>query len=177
MTAWEFDDDGEQPFLTKSEYVARRLREMIISGELAPDTKVRQQHLAEAFNVSPTPVREAIRQLEAEGYVQSVPHMSPRVANFDWRNLDEVYELRGLLEGMLASEAARHMTPATLDRLRELNADFKDAVERGDSVQARRMNYRFHHLVWETARQPVTLGLVESLWAKFPQVLSRALDQ
>lgn len=169
--------NGSDPFVTKSEYVARRLREMVISGEMPPGTKVGQQQLAKQFNVSPTPVREAIRQLEAEGYFESVPHVGARVAEFHPHDLEEVYRLRALLEGHLAREATRHLTPAVLERLRALSADFEDAVDNGDSVAARRANYRLHTLVWETAGQPVTLSLVESLWAKFPQVLSRVADR
>lgn len=169
--------NGSEPFVTKSEYVARRLREMVISGEMPPGTKVRQQQVAEQFNVSPTPVREAIRQLEAEGYFESAPHVSARVAYFDHDALDEVYQVRALLEGRLAREAVRHMTPEVLERLRTLSAEFEDAVTRGDTVAERRTNYRFHSLVWQTAGQPVTLSLVESLWAKFPQVLSRVPDR
>jgi DNA-binding GntR family transcriptional regulator len=166
------EQDG-RGFVTKSEYVAQRLREMVISGELRPGAKVRQQEVATAFDVSPTPVREAIRQLEAEGYLESTPHMSAQVAQFDYAHLDEVYWLRGMLEGALARKAISDLTPVYLERLRALNAEFAAAVANGDRILEQRLNYRLHHLVWERAHSPITLGIIESLWAKFPQVLSQ----
>ncbi len=60
--------------LTKEELVTRRLREMVISGELRPGARLRQIQLAAEFGISPTPVREALRRLVSEGYLQSVPH-------------------------------------------------------------------------------------------------------
>jgi DNA-binding GntR family transcriptional regulator len=163
--------------LTKSEYVARHLREAIIAGERPAGTRIRQQQVAAALNVSPTPVREAIRRLEAEGYVESAPHTGARVTEVRDNDLEEVYRLRALLEGELAAEAARRATPAQLRRLDELAADFAATVTRSDTVAARRVNYRLHRLVWEIASRPVTLCVVDSLWAKFPQVLGSDPDR
>ena len=165
-------------FETKREYVARRLREMVIAGELAPGMRIGQHQVAQMLHVSPTPVREAIRQLTTEGYFESVPHMGARVADtLAGADLEEVYRLRATLEALLAREAAARISPADIERLRGLCADFAAAVDAGDRRVARRTNYQLHHLVWQAAEQPLTLGMVESLWAKFPQVLGRVPER
>lgn len=166
MTIGETVAKGE--FLTKKEYVARWLREMVISGAMRPGTRIRQQEIVEALGVSATPIREAIRQLETEGYLDSTPHIGASVRDVNREGLDEVYHVRALLESWLAREAASRISPAAIAELRGLAQAFVRASERNETVEARRANYRLHQLVWELAAQPVTLELVRSLWAKFP---------
>lgn len=154
--------------VTKEEFVTRRLREQVISGELAPGTRLRQEQLASEFGISPTPVREALRRLVSEGYLSSEPHVGVAVAHpvAEWTL--EVFEIRQTLEGKLAAGASQNMTTQRIALLRELNRDFRRATAKRDFVAARLLNYRFHHLIWEDAKLPVTLEIVNSLWAKFP---------
>ena len=163
-------DQGRPPaqFVTKKEYVALRLREMIVSGQMAPGTRVRQLQLAADLGISATPVREAIRQLETEGYLQSRPHVGASVRQINREGLEEIYHVRSMLEGWLAREAATRMTDADLGELRALCDEFNADTRRGDHVAARRANYRLHRLVWERAEQSATLEIVNALWAKFP---------
>lgn len=155
-------------FTTKKEYAAQFLRELIIAGELRSGDRVMQQEIAEELGVSVTPVREAIRQLEIEGYLESTAHVGVRVSPPHRSSLDEVYQLRIELEGELCAEAARRASDEQLEDVRGLHEEFGEAVERGDRMAARRANYRFHLAIWELAQRPVTLELVNSLWAKFP---------
>lgn len=155
-------------YTTKQGYVADRLREMVVSGELRPGTRLRQQELADQFEVSPTPVREAIRQLETEGYLTSTPHVGVQVADVRRDGPAEVYEIRRLLEGRLAAEAAVRASEADVAWLRRAAAEFDEAVAKNDTVEARRINYRFHRRIWELADHHLTLEIVNSLWAKFP---------
>ena len=162
------EDHPSAQFLTKKEYVALRLREMIVSGQMAPGTRIRQLQLAADLGISATPVREAIRQLESEGYVQSTPHVGASVREINRDGLEEIYHVRSMLEGWLAREAAGRMTSADLVILRALSDDFDQCTRSADPVGARRANYRLHRLVWERAEQPTTLEIVNTLWARFP---------
>lgn len=155
-------------FTTKKEYAAQFLRERVISGELRSGDRVLQQKIASELGVSVTPVREAIRQLETEGYLESTAHVGVRVSRMHREGLDEVYHLRMELEGDLAAEAARRVTGAQLDGVRRCLELFKEAVQKGDRTGTRRANYRFHQAIWELAERPVTVELINSLWAKFP---------
>ncbi len=156
-------------FETKTTYVSSRLRELIIGGQLEPGTRIRQNEIAEAFNVSATPVREAIRQLQSEGFIDSSPHMGAQVANSRHENLAEVFHLRALLEARLTSFAVPHLTKSDLAELRKRAAAFRKAVRARDPTELRQTNYRLHRKIWEAAQQPVTLELVNGLWARFPR--------
>jgi DNA-binding GntR family transcriptional regulator len=135
---------------------------------VAPGDRIRQQDIADRLGISATPVREAIWQLETEGYLESIPHVGVRVAERSPAYYDEIFSLRLLLEGRLAATAAEQISDDEFAEISALNDSFAEAVLGSDSHEARRLNYRFHRRVWEIARLPVTRNLVDSLWAKFP---------
>jgi DNA-binding GntR family transcriptional regulator len=159
--------------ITKKQYAAEWLREMIVSGDLEPGRRVRQQEVADHLGISATPVREAILQLETEGYLVSTAHVGVRVAALADDHRDEVMELRKLLEGLLALSAAQRITDAQIVQLNQLHISFEEAVSRGDAREARRINYQVHRFVWDTAGRDVTRQIVQGLWARVPW---RSLD-
>jgi DNA-binding GntR family transcriptional regulator len=154
--------------LTKKQYAADWLREMIVSGDLTPGRRVRQQEIADRLGISATPVREAILQLETEGYLEAIPHVGVRVAELPADHRDEVTELRKLLEGQLARTAAARITDEQIERLSELQLGFEEAVERSDAREARRVNYQLHRYIWDIAERDVTRQVVQGLWARVP---------
>jgi DNA-binding GntR family transcriptional regulator len=154
--------------ITKKQYAAEWLREMIVSGYLEPGRRVRQQEVADLLRISATPVREAILQLETEGYLESVAHVGVRVAELTEDHHDEVMELRTLLEGQLAATAAQRITDVHIDRLDRLHEAFTDAVDRGDARETRRLNFQLHGFIWEVAGRDVTRQIVQGLWARVP---------
>jgi len=163
-------------YVTKRQYAADRLREMIVAGDLPAGSQVRQQTVAEQLGISATPVREAIWQLESEGYLESSAHVGFRVTqpHLDW--FPEVLDLRLDLEGRLARIAARVAEPGEAAFLQALNRQFRGAVQAGDVRETRRLNFRLHKAMWGFARQPVTETIVSSLWAKFPRTALDRLD-
>jgi len=163
-----FSVDRTPDYVTKKDLVAGRLREMILSGELAPGTKITQQLLIDRLTVSSSPVREAIRELESEGYLECPPHHGAYVATGSTQDLDEVYSLRSYVEAKLAARAAANMTREDLERIRSSAKAYALASRRGDAVSARRLNYQFHRTIWELARQPISLRIARSLYAKLP---------
>jgi DNA-binding GntR family transcriptional regulator len=154
--------------VTKQEFVARQVREAIVAGRLAPGERIRQQQLANDLGVSPTPVREALRRLVSEGWLILTPHIGVSVASLDHAAVDEAYRLRALLEGELAAEAARRITPQRLAEIREVNAGIKRAARAKDWSTSRQLNFQFHTLVWETAESPIAVGILNALWAQMP---------
>jgi DNA-binding GntR family transcriptional regulator len=154
--------------LTKEEYVARYIREGIVAGRWEPGERLRQQQLADELGMSPTPVREAVRSLVKEGWLQLRPHIGVSVAEIDPSKIDEVYRLREILERRLASEAAGKMTPAELRELAEVHEGFKAAAAAKDHNAARERNFQFHASIWEAADWPMAVGILNSLWAQAP---------
>ena len=155
-------------FRTKEGQVAEFLRERIISGFFARGQKLKQAEIAQMLDLSITPVREALKLLEAQGYVVGSSHRGAVVAPFQVGEAEELYELRLILESRLTRAAARAIDDAGVDALEGLNDEIRAAAERGDHDAARSANFRFHFRLYEMARQPQALHFVRILWAKYP---------
>jgi DNA-binding GntR family transcriptional regulator len=154
--------------VTKEEYVARYVREGIVAGRWEPGERLRQQQLADELGMSPTPVREAIRSLVKEGWLQLRPHIGVSVAEIDPDKVEEVYRLREILESRLAFEAATKITPPQLRELTDVHEGFKVAAAAKDHNAARERNFQFHASIWEAADWPMTVGVLNALWAQAP---------
>jgi DNA-binding GntR family transcriptional regulator len=160
-------DTGMQ-FRTKEEQVADYLREGIIAGRFARGARLKQQEIATLLNTSITPVREALKLLEAEGYVSGDSYRGAIVAPFDLQASTETLNLRILLETQLVRGAVERATAADIGELKVLADEFATAFAAGDNETARAANYRFHHRMFEIAAMPQTLHFVQILWARYP---------
>lgn len=137
----ELGDSG-----TTAEAVYQALRRGIIDGNLAPGERLRSEALANEMRVSRTPVREALRKLEAEGLVaQKGSRLVVRA--FSERDLTEQFYVREALEGMAARLAAENATSAEINEIRELLEDMEVVRARGDIGALRRLTGEFHQLV------------------------------
>lgn len=155
-------------FKTKEEYVAEYLREGILSGRFPRGTRLKQADVAAELELSITPVREAFRILEAEGYISSETHRGVVVAPFDATATREINDLRVLLETRLVLAAMEHMSAADYAELGKMHREFEAAEARQDREAVRALNYRFHSQLYAAAQQPQTLHFVQVLWAKYP---------
>ncbi len=155
-------------FTTKEAQVADYIRERIISGAFHRGQKLKQAEIAKALDFSITPVREAFKLLEADGYLIGASHRGVVVAPFQVNAVEELFELRLELETRLTREAVACMTPETLAALRAIDAEIADAAARQDHAGLRSANFRFHFRLYESADQPQTLHFVRILWAKYP---------
>jgi DNA-binding GntR family transcriptional regulator len=156
------------PVQTKEHQVAELLREKIIAGSVVRGQKLKQAELAKMLNVSITPVREALRLLEAEGYVHVSSHRGAIVAPFQIDQVDELFDLRMTLEGKLTAAATRNMTPGDLNGLITLNDNIRSALASNSREDIRGNNFRFHFRLYEYADLAHTLEFVRVLWAKYP---------
>ena len=109
--------DSYQPL---REVVCETLREAIRKGTLKPGERLMEIQLAEELGVSRTPVREAIRKLELEGYVIMMPRRGTYVANLSIRDVNEVFEIRTSLDSLASGLAAERITEEELERLQRL---------------------------------------------------------
>lgn len=155
-------------FKTKQDQVAEILRERIISGAYRRGEKLRQLEIAEELGVSATPVREALRILEAEGYIISLSHRGVLVPPFSVEKSQELFELRLLLEGQLTRLALMGIKKKNIEELHNLNEEYNKSVDSGDRFSLRAANYRFHFRLYELANRPQTIQFVRVLWAKYP---------
>ena len=102
---------------TRQEAAAERLRQAILDGTYQPGQRLKQQELAREFGCSVIPIREALHQLAAEGFILLESQKGARVAALNSRELEEIYEVRIRLEGWAAALAAKRMTPEAAARI------------------------------------------------------------
>nr|WP_254443459.1 GntR family transcriptional regulator [Ruegeria atlantica] len=127
----------------------QRLLDEIRCGTLLPGERLREIDLSERLGVSRTPVREAIRQLEADGLVVHVPRQGATVRSLDYAEVMELYEMRAVLEGTAARLAARAASDVELDELDVLNDRLAEAGTGPDAV---RINRTFHATLLDSAK-------------------------
>lgn len=153
---------------TKEEMVAEFLREGIISGRFGRGQKLKQAKVAVMLGLSITPVREAFKLLEAEGYLLGSSRRGVVVAPFDLALAQEALDLRVPLESQLALAALERLNKDDLEALLALHEEMEKAVAHGDRNAVRYLNYRFHRRLYTRAGRPQTLHFVNILWAKYP---------
>ena len=168
--------DNRVKHQTKEEYVADFLREGIISGQFPRGSKLKQAQIAEMIGTSITPVREAIKLLEAEGFILGSSHRGATVAPFDINATEEITDLRVTLECKLGLKAVGRLSKKDLTELRDLQDQIEAAAARGDRDAVRSINYRFHEMIYQAADLPQTLRFVRTLWARYPFDLINKLD-
>lgn len=154
------DETGiERPL--KSDMVERRLLEMIQTGELAPGSPLHQRRIAHQLGVSPTPVREAFRRLEAAGLVVFNSHSGVRVAEPLLPTDPDAIKVRAAVENVGIELAMERITPDDVADLRRLNEAFGAADTESDAHEWHR---RLHFRVYETAGSPALLAQMRLLW-------------
>lgn len=130
--------------------VYARLRADILDGVHPPGARLGEVELAATTGSSRTPVREALRRLEVEGLVEVLPHRGARVPDWTPEDLEEIYDLRMLLESAAARRAATRVAAADVDRMDELCRLMEAAVEPGagqDLDRVAELNAEFHDIV------------------------------
>ena len=131
-----------------------QLRSMIISGALKEGTRLVERKLAAELKVSRTPVREALKRLEAEGLVQSNRSGGLIVTTFSQADIEEIFTIREALEGCATGIAALRRTPEALDAMSEQMELLQSSAEAGDIDGFWRLNLEFHALIYEAAASP-----------------------
>ena len=148
---------------TLSAAIVEKLRLAILDGSYPAGAQLRQDALAEAYRVSRIPVREALFQLEAEGLVRIEPHKGAVVSAFSREEIDDVFDLRVLLEPRLLAASVPRMDRADLEAAAALDAAFAHAVQAGEVARWGELNARFHLSLYRHAPRPRSLAIVTAL--------------
>jgi DNA-binding GntR family transcriptional regulator len=170
--------------------LAIRIQSRILEGDYVGEQWLRQEALAAEFGVSRTPVREALRKLEASGSLILVPNRGARVRWPTARETREAYQVRAELEGLAAELAAGSIVDRELEQLSEAQAVFREAADgflasksqdHGDTAAARSQwqtaNDLFHSVIHEAARNRRLQQTVKELHLRFPRNLTWAALQ
>lgn len=152
--------------LPAHEITYRRIRDMVLFGELAPGQPVTIQGLVEALETGITPVREAIRRLTAEGALEFKGNRRVCVPELTAEHLGELAFARAALEPHLAEMAVKSMKAADIDALEAMDMAVNAAIQRGDIRAYLEQNYRFHTALYAHSGADILCAMVQGLWLR-----------
>ena len=147
-----------------NEVVYAELRRQILWGEIVAGSTLSVRRLSEQFRVSPMPVRDAIRRLEAEELVEVTPRSSTRVSLVSPEAVREIAEVRSRLEALAARLAVPNLRAADIRRLRELLRTMQGAATRNDPEAWHQANAEFHRVVIHQSGNRLLIRMTDGLW-------------
>jgi len=151
-------------YKTRTQLVVEILREKILSGEIVAGQPLRQAALADELNVSRIPVREALLQLEAEGLVTFEPHKGASATELNLDQVDELFELRAMLEGDLLAASLVNITDEALMQATDILTNLDSALGKENAANTwSELNSDFHNCLYSGATRPQTADLVNTL--------------
>jgi len=139
------------------------LRGRILSGELPPRSRVKEEQIAAQLGISRTPVRLALTRLEAEGLVKRSPHRGAVVCQLELDEIDEIYDIRAALERLVAKRACERATEAEIEAMEQELRCAERYVEAGDVDSSRRHTAQFHALLNRASRSPRLIAMLRTL--------------
>ena len=161
---------GELAQLSKSERAYRLIKSRISDGSYGPGYRLVLGTLAKDLAVSTVPVREAIRLLEAEGFVHFERNVGARVAAINPVEYRYTMQTLAVVEGAATGLAAGRLTPEALDRAAGINGALRDSLNAFDPRAFTRLNHEFHEVLFDACPNPHLVGLVHRGWARLAAI-------
>ena len=162
--------------LTLREKILETIRDAIMSGALKPGEKVAEPELAERFGISRTPIREAFRQLESEGYLTVIPRKGAVVTAFSSRDVEEFYAIKSILEGYAARCACDKLSDKDIEKLDAINEKLRQMANGGDVRNFFRIHNDFHDLFIRASENEKLQELISTLVNKFKRLRVASLS-
>ena len=150
-------------YLPLREVVFNTLRDDILRGELEPGERLMEIHLAEKLGVSRTPVREAIRKLELEGLVKMIPRRGAVVASITISDLEDVLEVRKVLEQLTVKLACEKITDEEIALLKKYHEEFAKAINTNDLTSLAEKDVSFHDVIYNASHNNRLIQILNNL--------------
>lgn len=158
------------------EVVAGRIRADIIGGHFEPGDRLTEERLASRYSVSRNPIREAIRRLESEGFVEALPNRGATVSQLSAQRASELLQVRSALETLVVSLAASRRDDSHIEQLRDVLAEGHRAVAGGSYDELADLNSRFHALLADASANLTLTTIIAQLRDKIAWVYVSELD-
>lgn len=159
-------DVSEESGGLKSRQIYGGLREQILNMEIEPGERLVLREIANRYNTSDIPVREALRMLERDGLIDMVPYRGARVTTLSAREIEETYFVRGHLESIATGLAAEQITDDGLAELEAIMVDLRGAVEAQDGARFSELNQQFHQKIVSAGGNEVLYELTMDIWRR-----------
>lgn len=154
-------------FKSKVDIIYEALLSDISNGRYKSGERLVISKISKEKGVSDIPVREAVRLLESEGYVQINANQGPIVSDFSPEKLNEIFQIKAVLEGYAARLACERLTETDLQELAECNAEFCEAFQAGDAKKCGELNKKFHLRMYRDIKERELVFMIEELWRKY----------
>lgn len=174
MTNLEMSREGQDGYSLRGR-VFKQLRSDILSGKYKDNEELRENTIAKEYGVSRTPVREAIRQLELEGLVVTIPNKGAYVNSIKRKDVEDIYAIRALLEGLCARWAAEHITKEQLEAAEEVLFMTRYHLEHEHFGQLCEYDGKFHEALYNACGSPILNHLLSDFHEYIQNVRNRAL--
>ncbi len=149
------------------ELIYEALRRSILHGEMPSGVRLVEERLARSVGSSRTPVREALKRLEQENLIQRMNSGGYEVRRMDLQEVEELLEIRGVLEGYAAYRATLRIGEGELRDLDEILHRSENALDRGDVEEVIRLNTQFHDSLYRASQSPRLYQIIQGLWDSF----------
>ena len=161
---------------TLREKILENIRDAIISGSLKEGCKVSEPELAERFGISRTPIREAFRQLESEGYLTVIPRRGAVVSEFNLKEVEDFYAIKSILEGYAAQRACQRLAVKELERPHSINARLGELAAANDVKGFFKLHDEFHAVFINASDNEKLKEMICSLITRFQRLRHMSLS-
>lgn len=155
-----------EQYKSKTTLAREAIEQAIRDGLYASGARFNVRQLAKDLNMSITPVREALRILQANGLVSYDEHRSISATELTPVDVDEIYTLRSMLEGLAAEWAAQRRTDEELELMKKAHKRMITAVQENDDVSAKKANRDWHFAVYYAAHTSFLVGIISRIWTR-----------
>jgi DNA-binding GntR family transcriptional regulator len=159
-----------------SKKVYRILKERIIKGDLAQGSKFLEAKIAKQLGISRTPVREAMRELAAEGFVKISPNQGAVINNISIEDVQEVLQIRAVLEGLAAKLAATKITKGKIKELESFNKNMEEFINKNDILDFIKESEKFHELILDIYGNSRLIQIRKNLYDQIHRYRSISLN-
>lgn len=153
--------------LTLREKIVETIRNAIVNGQLPAGTRVAEPDLADKFGISRTPIREAFRQLESEGFITVIPRKGAVVASLSAKDVSDFYDLKALLEGYAARAAVTVLTEKDIARMETVNRQIENAAARKEVRKVLSLHNEFHDIFLKACGNEKLYSIIQNLVMQF----------
>lgn len=157
------DIDNVNEYLPLREVVFKNIRDAIIKGTLKPGERLMETDLADKMGVSRTPVREALRKLELEGFIDIIPRKGAVVKEITSKEIEDVLQVRSVLEALAAREACKKISNEQKKELLKVRNEFEEAVKDKDVDLMAQKDVEFHDVIFEASENEKLAQILSNL--------------
>lgn len=163
--------------VTTQEYAYQHLRNAIMVGAFRPGTALTFRGLAEQLDLSPTPIREAVRRLSSENAIEVLGNRRLRVPHMNAGRLEDLVELRITLERHAVTRAFPYLSDVAIAEMRALDDRMDEAISCRDLDALTRLNHGFHRLLYRLNPDHASMPLIESIWLQLGPFQRQVVEQ